>query len=126
MQAKAKDGDQARADRIAYQLVYGYTHHLFPIDYYEAERIGLSVDRMDKDLYDEAIKVVEACHKKDFVCFLSKEQSEAVSVQVAQNPGAADEHSPANGRKDYDHPKGEAARPTSADSASFNKKSQSG
>lgn len=113
LQAKAKDGDQARADRIAYQLVFGYTHHLFPIDYHEAERIGLNVRKMDKDLYDEAIKVVEACHRKDFVGFLSKEQCDAVSEQTAQYLEDADHHSPTNGNADYDHPKADAAIPTS-------------
>jgi len=78
--AKAKDGDHARAERIAHQLVYGYTHHTFPIDYREAKRIGLSVAQMGEHMHDEAIKVVEACHEKDFVGFLSKEQSNAVGA----------------------------------------------
>jgi hypothetical protein len=78
--AKAKDGDHARAERIASQLVYGYTHHTFPIDYREAQRIGLRVALMNEHVHDEAMKVVDACHDKDFVGFLSKEQSDVVGA----------------------------------------------
>lgn len=69
--AKPADSDHAEVD-TAHELVYGYPHHLFPIDIYEARRIGLNAERMDEKIYEEAIKVVQACHKKDFVGFLSK------------------------------------------------------
>jgi hypothetical protein len=113
LQAKTKDGDYARADRIAYQLVYGYTHHLFPIDRLEANRIGLSVAQMEKDLYDEAIKVVEACHRKDFVGLLGEKHSAAASAQSPQRPEVAGQHSRGDGHREYDHPPAEAASPRS-------------
>ena len=114
LEAKAKDGDRVRADRIAYQLVYGYAHHLFPIDYHEADRMGLSVVRMDKDVYDEAIKVVDACHKKDFVGFLSKPESDlekkAVPRQAAGSV-AAGQDSSGDGRADNEHLQADADSP---------------
>lgn len=69
--ARPRDSDHADVD-TAHELVYGYPHHLFPIDINEARRIGLNAVRMDEKIYEEAINVVEACHKKDFVGFLSK------------------------------------------------------
>lgn len=113
LEAKAKDRDNVRAEHIANQLVFGYTHHLFPIDRHEAKRIGLNVKEMDENLYDEAIKVVEACQKKDFVGFLNKEQSDAVSDLVAQHLGMVHQSSAANGHTDYEHAKAEADTPAS-------------
>lgn len=96
LQAKAKDGDRAKADRIAYHLVYGYTHHLFPIDIHEANRFGLNAELMNEEVYDKAINVVDACHKKDFVAFLSKEQSELAAEAAVQQPSMSgvDVHGP--------------------------------
>jgi len=74
-----KDGDRTRTDRIAWQLVYGYPHHLFPIDRAEAARIGLRVTTMDRARYEGAMAVLDACHRKDFVGFLSAEQADAVA-----------------------------------------------
>jgi hypothetical protein len=111
---KVKDGDHARAERIASQLVYGYTHHLFPIDYHEAKRIGLSVERMKKDVYNEAIKVIEACHEKDFVGFLSKEQSDAVAAldeAAGRRSTPGGKRSFAGGRPRRERAKAEANRP---------------
>lgn len=107
--AKTKDNDSARIDRIAFRLVYGYTHHLFPIDYHEAQRIGLGVARMEKELYEPAIAVVEACHRKDFVGFLSKEQSDLETSADAE-PAA---HPPADGgdQETDEHPKADAGIP---------------
>jgi len=109
LQAKTKDGDYARADRIAYHLVYGYTHHLFPIDRLEANRLGLSVAQMEERLYDETIKVVEACHRKDFVGLLGEKHTAAVSDQLLEHSGEAGRYPSGDGRTDYDHPTGEAA-----------------
>ncbi len=75
LRAKTKDGDYARADRIAYQLVYGYTHHPFPIDFHEAKRIGLDVEPMDGATYDKAVEVLDACRHKSCVSFLSEEEA---------------------------------------------------
>lgn len=111
LQAKAKDGDYARADRIAYELVFGYTHHLFPIDYREAKRIGLNVSKMDQKVYDEAIRVVESCHNKSVVSFLNKDLHEASSIDDAPDLDTADEQVPANGDQKEQHPQADAAIP---------------
>lgn len=71
--------DLRKAAHIAHDLVYGYPHHLFPIDINEANRIGLGVEKMDKDLYDKVVKVVKSCHRKDFVGFISKSESAATA-----------------------------------------------
>jgi hypothetical protein len=84
--AKSKDGDVAQADRIARQLVYGYTHHPFPIDYNEAERIGLEVTRMSGAVYDEATEIVRACNNKSFVGFLNKEHAAVRAPEPAARP----------------------------------------
>jgi hypothetical protein len=68
---------------------------------------------MDEDMYDKAIKIVDACHKKNFVGFLSKEQSEAVSCQAAQRPAGADPEDPPADRHAHDeHPQADADAPT--------------
>jgi hypothetical protein len=75
LRAKTKDGDYVRADNIAYQLVYGYTHHPFPIDFHEAKRIGLDVEPMDGPTYDKAVEVLAACRHKSYVGFLSEDEA---------------------------------------------------
>lgn len=91
LQAKAKDGDHAKAKAIARQLVYGYTHHSFPIDYNEAERIRLEVTRMPGAVYDEAIKIVQACNNKSFVGFLNKEHASVRAPEPATSPLGGDD-----------------------------------
>ncbi|GAA2423390.1 SDH family Clp fold serine proteinase [Streptomyces glaucus] len=59
---------------IARQLVFNYTHHLFPIDYHEARRINLPVELMDEEVYDRADEVVRCCRRKNYVNFMSEEQ----------------------------------------------------
>jgi len=50
--------DESEAKEIAYQLVYGYTHHPFPIDINEASRIGLRPSAMTEELYTSARDIV--------------------------------------------------------------------
>lgn len=99
------DGDRVR--RIANQLVFGYTHHLFPIDYYEAKRIDLPVELMKPEDYEKAIKVVEACQNKDLIGFLSENEAKTL----------ADDKTwcrPGNGtttlHRSVEHPEAEATR----------------
>ena len=47
--------------RIAHQLVYGYTHHPFPIDFDEAQRMGLRPLTMSQEQYESALDIVTAC-----------------------------------------------------------------
>jgi hypothetical protein len=67
--------DEKLINEVATQLVFRYTHHLFPIDHQEAERIKLPVTMMEKGVYERAMTVVESCHHKDFVGFLSKDEA---------------------------------------------------
>jgi serine dehydrogenase proteinase len=87
----ASSFDEDRAKRIAYQLVYGYTHHPFPIDYKEAVRIGLNARMMSSDMYKGARKVVDECHDKAFIGFISKKESDAeAQAQQAESAEEAD------------------------------------
>lgn len=60
--SRAGQVEQAKAQRIASRLVYGYTHHLFPIDITEARDMGLNPQEMSEEEYGSAIEVVETCH----------------------------------------------------------------
>ncbi|MGZ6375702.1 MAG: SDH family Clp fold serine proteinase [Ktedonobacterales bacterium] len=46
---------------IAHQLVYGYTHHPFPIDIEEATEIGLKPSVMTEDEYESSFEIVRLC-----------------------------------------------------------------
>ena len=63
----------AEAGRIAYQLVYGYTHHPFPIDLDEASRVGLRPLQMDGQEYVATAKLLEYCAGDDlFIGFVDE------------------------------------------------------
>jgi hypothetical protein len=96
LEAKSQDGDHAKATAIARQLVYGYTHHPFPIDYYEAERIGLEATLMPGTIYDDAIKITQACNNKSFVGYLDKENASVRVAEPQARPGGhdTDDHVP--------------------------------
>jgi hypothetical protein len=78
----------AEAGRIAYQLVYGYTHHPFPIDLNEAARVGLRPQPMDEQEHAAAAKLLAYCAGEDlFVGFVdeypdSNRQETALTPQV--------------------------------------------
>ena len=55
------DYGEEESQAIAYQLVYGYTHHPFPIDLNEARRIGLKPFAMTEKQYQSALDIVTAC-----------------------------------------------------------------
>lgn len=116
LQAKSKDGDHVRADRIARTLVYGYTHHPFPIDFHEAKQIGLEVSQMDGNTYEAAAAVLDACRQKTFVGFLSEREAKMTahtgdSVSVVSGNGAVSDHAQA----DAGMARGWASRNASAD-----------
>jgi Serine dehydrogenase proteinase len=60
--SRASEMDQGRAQKIASRLVYGYTHHFFPIDITEARDMGLSPQEMSEEEYESAIEVVSTCN----------------------------------------------------------------
>lgn len=76
LESQATIVDRELIKNIAHNLVYGYTHHPFPIDYHEAKRIELPVKLMDEKTYEKAIKVVEECDGRSFVGFLSRKQAQ--------------------------------------------------
>lgn len=53
--------DEARCRSIVTKLVYGYTHHPFPIDMDEARLIGLEVEPMRPALSVPALEMVTRC-----------------------------------------------------------------
>jgi serine dehydrogenase proteinase len=81
------------AGRIASQLVYGYTHHPFPIDLNEATRVGLRPQHMDKQEYAVAAELLAYCSGGDlFIGFVDeyagshhREAAPAPEVQVKAN-----------------------------------------
>jgi hypothetical protein len=71
---RAAQIEQSKANRIAERLVYGYTHHLFPIDIIEARDIGLSPEEMSKDEYECSVQIVTTCTDNQ-VCIEFVDQS---------------------------------------------------
>jgi hypothetical protein len=59
--SRAAQTELGKAERVASRLVYGYTHHLFPIDITEARDMGLNPDEMSEEAYESAIEIVRAC-----------------------------------------------------------------
>lgn len=53
--------EETEASSIATKLVYGYTHHPFPIDIDEAQKIGLTVQLMRPAVAEPALKMVNQC-----------------------------------------------------------------
>jgi hypothetical protein len=77
--------EESRA--IAHQLVYGYTHHPFPIDMAEASRIGLKPFAMTEKQYESALEIVTACAKPDVVVVgFADGKSGQPAEQLAQGP----------------------------------------
>src|SRR5215469_1165566 len=83
---RAAQIDQLKAERIASRLVYGYTHHLFPIDITEASNIGLNTKEMSKEEYETAVEIVSICNDNQ-VC--------VEFVNGHEEPGARDRRSQA-------------------------------
>jgi Serine dehydrogenase proteinase len=77
--------EQGRSERIASRLVYGYTHHLFPIDMTEAEDIGLNPQEMSEEIYNNAIEIVRTCDDSQ-VCVEFADEYEKIPQR---NGGAA-------------------------------------
>jgi Serine dehydrogenase proteinase len=59
--SRASEMDQGRAEKIASRLVYGYTHHFFPIDITEARDMGLNPQEMSEEEHESAIEIVSTC-----------------------------------------------------------------
>jgi hypothetical protein len=75
---------------IANQLVYGYTHHPFPIDMAEARRIGLKPFAMTEKQYQSALEIVTACAEPGVVVVgFADEKSGQPAERVTQGPDGA-------------------------------------
>jgi hypothetical protein len=77
---------QAEAGRIATQLVYGYTHHPFPIDLNEAVRIGLRPHQMDEKEHTMAAKLLDSCAGDDLFIGFVDEDADSQPQQAATAP----------------------------------------
>ena len=70
--------DSARTERIARRLVYGYTHHRFPIDITEAKDVGLEPELMSHEQYESAVEIVNACEDNEvFIDFINEREESA-------------------------------------------------
>lgn len=76
----------AEAGRIAYQLVYGYTHHPFPIDLNEATRIGLRPQQMDRQEHTVAAELLAHCAGDDLFIGFVDEEADSQPQQSAPGP----------------------------------------
>jgi Serine dehydrogenase proteinase len=70
--ARRPEMDQARAAKIAFRLVYGYTHHLFPIDIVEAKDIGLNPKEMTAEQYASLVEIMNVCNDDLCVEFINE------------------------------------------------------
>jgi hypothetical protein len=75
--ARVDPTDSARTERIARRLVYGYTHHRFPIDIKEAEDIGLQPQLMSPEQYKNAYEIVSECEDNEVYIEFIHEREEA-------------------------------------------------
>jgi len=76
--ARVDPTDNARTERIAKRLVYGYTHHRFPIDITEAEEVGLRPKLMSPEQYKSAFEIVSACEENEVFTGFIDERDEPV------------------------------------------------
>jgi Serine dehydrogenase proteinase len=83
--ARGGQVEQGRSERIASRLVYGYTHHLFPIDITEATDIGLEPQEMSEEIFNNAIEIVRTCDESQ-VCV---EFADEYEKMPQRNGGAA-------------------------------------
>lgn len=83
--ARGGQMEQGKSERIASRLVYGYTHHLFPIDITEATDIGLEPQEMSEEIYNNAIEIVRTCDESQ-VCVEFADEYEKIPER---NGGAA-------------------------------------
>jgi serine dehydrogenase proteinase len=83
--------DQAGAGKIASRLVYGYTHHLFPIDIVEARDLGLNPQEMPAEQYRCLVEIVNICKEAVCVEFINGHEEPAgpgTGSSVEARPGA--------------------------------------
>jgi Serine dehydrogenase proteinase len=78
---------EEESQAIANQLVYGYTHHPFPIDLNEARRVGLKPSAMTEEQYQSALDIVTACAEPGVVVVgFADQESDEPADQVTRGP----------------------------------------
>ncbi len=80
-------GSITRTEKIARRLVYGYTHHLFPIDIIEARDMGLNPQEMSIEQYQSAVEIVNACDNNE-ICIEFADGGEQAAGRGASSVGA--------------------------------------
>jgi hypothetical protein len=90
--SRAAQMEQGKADRIASRLVYGYTHHLFPIDIREARDMGLDPQEMSEEEYYSAIEIVRTCKDNQVCIEFVDEREESMKGNAASTAGAVSEN----------------------------------
>jgi|HubBroStandDraft_4_1064222.scaffolds.fasta_scaffold13309_3 hypothetical protein len=86
--SRAAETERGKAEKIATRLVYGYTHHLFPIDVMEARDIGLNPQEMAEDVYNSAIDIVSTCNDNQICVEFVDERAGAAEGNGAAAAGA--------------------------------------
>ncbi len=85
--ARVEPLEPARTEKIARRLVYGYTHHLFPIDIIEARDMGLNPQEMSIEQYQSAVEIVNACDNNE-ICIEFADGGEQAAGRGASSVGA--------------------------------------
>jgi hypothetical protein len=89
--SRAAEMEQGKAEKIASRLVYGYTHHLFPIDLTEAKDMGLNPQEMAEDVYASAIDIVTTCNDNQVYIEFVDERAGAAEENGASAAGVVPE-----------------------------------
>jgi hypothetical protein len=89
--SRAAELDQGKAEKIARRLVYGYTHHLFPIDLTEARDIGLDPQEMPEDVFESSIDIVTTCSDSQICIEFVDERAGTAEENGAAAAGAIPE-----------------------------------
>jgi hypothetical protein len=89
--SRAAEMEQGKAEKIASRLVYGYTHHYFPIDVTEARDMGLNPHEMTEDVYQSAIDIVSTCNDNQICIEFVDERAGAAEENGAVAAGAIPE-----------------------------------
>ena len=86
--SRAADVELGQAEKIATRLVYGYTHHYFPIDVTEARDMGLNPREMTEDVYKTAIEIVSTCNDNQICIEFVGERAGSAEENGASADGA--------------------------------------
>jgi hypothetical protein len=89
--SRAAELEQGKAETIAERLVYGYTHHFFPIDVIEAREIGLNPHEMAEDVYQSAIDIVTTCNNNQICLEFVDQFAGTAELNGASAAGAVPE-----------------------------------